>query len=45
MAEKLNQKADTPAEIESGAKANAPSEFINGVHLKETKEAGSKYSK
>lgn len=39
MAEKLNRKADTPSEIESGAKANAPSEFINGVHLKETKEA------
>ena len=39
MAEKLNQKADTPAGIESGAKANAPSEFINEVHLKETKKA------
>jgi hypothetical protein len=39
MAEKLNRKADTPAEIESGAKANAPSEFINGVHLKESNDA------
>jgi hypothetical protein len=39
MAEKLNQKAGTPAEIESGAQANANSNFINGVHLNETKEA------
>ena len=39
MAENLNQKAGKPAGIESEANANAPSEFINGVHLKETKEA------
>ena len=39
MAEKLNPEAGNPSEIESKAQKSTTSDFINGVHLKETKEA------
>ena len=38
MAEKLNPEAGIPSEIESKAQKST-SDFTNGVHLKETKEA------
>tara|TARA_B100001287_G_C22597198_1_gene488647 strand:- start:187 stop:417 length:231 start_codon:yes stop_codon:yes gene_type:complete len=39
MAEKLNPEAGNPSEIESKAQKSTARNFINGVHLKETKEA------